>query len=139
MSSPAPRPNEVMRAVRPEAEPLMRPLPTSTVTTVGRLTVCAVPRTHIAASWHTNTASIVHFMGSEPSYGAAKAERLIAGAAGASLLSRHGPSKIRRRGARLRRLPDARRDLTPRTGARQDRRAGSVGRGKQNASHDRRR
>src|SRR2546430_14953773 len=71
MSCPAPRPNEVIRAVRPEAEPLMRRLPTSTVTTEGRLTVCAVPRVHIAASWHTNTASIVHFMGAEPSYGAA--------------------------------------------------------------------
>src|SRR5437867_7993278 len=53
-------------------------------------------------------------------------QRPIAGAAGASLPCRHGLSKIRRRGARLRGPADARRDRFRRTGARQDRRPGAV-------------
>jgi hypothetical protein len=40
---------------------------TSRVKTGGRLTVCAVPRTHDAASTQSKTALIVHFIGTEPS------------------------------------------------------------------------
>src|SRR5512138_2935780 len=71
MSCPAPRSYAVMRAVRPVAEPLMTRLPTSTLTTGGRLTVCALPRVHDAGPVQAYTVSILHIMGAEPSYGAA--------------------------------------------------------------------
>src|SRR6266850_629960 len=61
----------VILAVRPVAAPPMRRWPTSTLTTGGRLTVDAVPRTHTCGLLHTSTGPIAHCRGVDPSYGGA--------------------------------------------------------------------
>src|SRR6266480_438034 len=68
---PLPRLTDVIRTVRPVAAPLISRSATSTLTTGGRLTVCALPRTQMDGSSHTITVWMAHCMGADPSTGAA--------------------------------------------------------------------
>src|SRR2546422_7893022 len=70
-SRPAPRPTEVILALRPVAAPLTRRPPTSILMLGGKLTVAAVPRTHPDGSVHTITVWMAHCMGADVSSGAA--------------------------------------------------------------------